>query len=102
MHLSAQEQATGEATYIDDLPHLESELYAGLVISERAHAKFTIDCSALDNMEVSNVADRCVNLHSYIPQHLFIMIIMSENYNTIRYMHVYYIPFAFCDEIYLL
>ena len=52
MHFSALQQATGEATYIDDLPALDGELYAGLVISERAHAKFTLDCSALDNMKV--------------------------------------------------
>ena len=47
MHFSALQQATGEATYIDDLPALDGELYAGLVISEQAHAKFTLDCSAL-------------------------------------------------------
>ena len=62
MHLSALQQATGEGAYIDDLPQLEGELYAGLVISERAHAKFTMDCSALDNMEVSIIADRCMEM----------------------------------------
>ena len=61
MHLSALQQATGEATYIDDLPQLEGELYAALVISERAHAKFTIDCSALENMEVS-IVDTCTSI----------------------------------------
>ena len=52
MHLSAIQQATGEAAYIDDLPALEGELYAGLVISERAHATFTLDCTALESMKV--------------------------------------------------
>ena len=58
MHLSAIQQATGEAAYIDDLPALEGELYAGLVISERAHATFTLDYTALDSMKVgSNARD---------------------------------------------
>ena len=52
MHLSALKQATGEAIYIDDLPYMEREMYAGLVLSERAHATFTIDGSKIDNMEV--------------------------------------------------
>ncbi|XP_071455101.1 xanthine dehydrogenase/oxidase-like [Hetaerina americana] len=38
-HLSAFKQATGEAVYCDDLPHLEDELYLSLVFSTRAHAK---------------------------------------------------------------
>ena len=32
--------------YLDDLPALEGELYAGLVFSEHAHAKITVDASA--------------------------------------------------------
>ena len=52
MHLSALKQASGEAKYIDDLPHFENELYAGLILSERAHAKFTLDTSGLDEMKV--------------------------------------------------
>jgi xanthine dehydrogenase/oxidase len=50
MHLSAEKQVTGEAKYIDDLPHYENELYAGLVLSERAHAEFTLDTQALDGI----------------------------------------------------
>ena len=52
MHLSGIKQSTGEAKYIDDLPHLENELYAGLVLSERAHATFTIDSTKIEKMEV--------------------------------------------------
>ena len=50
MHLSAIQQATGEAVYTDDLPHYENELYAGLILSKVAHANFTIDSSALDEI----------------------------------------------------
>ena len=50
IHLSAIQQATGEAVYTDDLPHYENELYAGLILSEKAHANFTIDSSALDEI----------------------------------------------------
>ncbi|KAL5459110.1 hypothetical protein PMIN06_002961 [Paraphaeosphaeria minitans] len=38
-HLSALKQCTGEAEYIDDMPHFERELYGGLVLSSKAHAK---------------------------------------------------------------
>jgi xanthine dehydrogenase/oxidase len=38
-HLSALKQCTGEAEYIDDMPHFERELYGGLVMSSKAHAK---------------------------------------------------------------
>lgn len=38
-HLSALKQCTGEAEYIDDMPHFERELYGGLVMSAKAHAK---------------------------------------------------------------
>ena len=55
MHLSALKQASGEAKYIDDLPYFENELYAGLILSERAHAKFTLDTSSLDEMKVDCV-----------------------------------------------
>ena len=55
MHLSALQQATGEAAYIDDLPSLTGELYAGLVISDRAHARFTLDYTALNTMKVRNM-----------------------------------------------
>ncbi|CAH2255899.1 xanthine dehydrogenase oxidase [Pelobates cultripes] len=39
MHLSALKQATGEAVYCDDIPHYENELYLGLILSTKAHAK---------------------------------------------------------------
>jgi xanthine dehydrogenase/oxidase len=38
-HLSALKQCTGEAEYIDDMPKLDRELYGGLVMSTKAHAK---------------------------------------------------------------
>lgn len=38
-HLSAEKQATGEAVYVDDIPRFSNELYAGIVFSQRAHAK---------------------------------------------------------------
>lgn len=39
VHTSAFNQTTGEAVYVDDIPHLENELHAALVLSSRAHAK---------------------------------------------------------------
>lgn len=38
-HLSGLKQTTGEAEFIDDMPKLDGELYGGLVLSKRAHAK---------------------------------------------------------------
>lgn len=38
-HLSALKQCTGEAEYIDDMPHMDRELFGGLVLSTKAHAK---------------------------------------------------------------
>lgn len=38
-HVSALKQATGEAIYCDDIPHIEGELYLTLVFSSEAHAK---------------------------------------------------------------
>jgi xanthine dehydrogenase/oxidase len=46
MHLSAPLQASGEARYTDDIPKQTGELYAGLVSSTHAHAKFTVDWSS--------------------------------------------------------
>ncbi|XP_064383993.1 xanthine dehydrogenase/oxidase-like isoform X2 [Halichondria panicea] len=45
MHLSALQQASGEARYMDDIPPTEGELYAGLVLSTHAHANITVDWS---------------------------------------------------------
>lgn len=45
-HLSAFEQATGEAIYTDDLPMFEDELRLAFVLSTKAHAKIlSIDAS---------------------------------------------------------
>ena len=38
MHVSAYKQATGEAVYCDDIPHVSGELYLALVLSTKAHA----------------------------------------------------------------
>ncbi|KAH7109448.1 xanthine dehydrogenase/oxidase [Dendryphion nanum] len=38
-HLSALKQCTGEAQYIDDMSRQDRELYGGLVLSSKAHAK---------------------------------------------------------------
>ncbi|XP_078674888.1 xanthine dehydrogenase/oxidase-like [Branchiostoma floridae x Branchiostoma belcheri] len=47
MHLSALKHATGEAVYTDDMPPLQGELYVGLVLSKKVHAKIlSIDPSA--------------------------------------------------------
>ncbi|OJD15331.1 xanthine dehydrogenase, molybdopterin binding subunit [Emergomyces pasteurianus Ep9510] len=38
-HLAGLKHATGQAEYVDDMPHQENELYGALVLSQRAHAK---------------------------------------------------------------
>ncbi|XP_076033762.1 xanthine dehydrogenase rosy [Oratosquilla oratoria] len=38
-HTTAMQQATGEATYVDDIPRLHNELYGAFVLSTRAHAR---------------------------------------------------------------
>lgn len=37
-HLSGLKHATGEAEYLDDMPHQHRELYCAMVLSEKAHA----------------------------------------------------------------
>jgi xanthine dehydrogenase/oxidase len=37
-HLSGLKHTTGEAEYLDDMPHQENELYCALVLSQKAHA----------------------------------------------------------------
>ena len=45
-HMSGKLQATGEAVYCDDIPKYENELYLGLVLSQKTHAKIVkIDAS---------------------------------------------------------
>ncbi|RPA90536.1 hypothetical protein L873DRAFT_1831700 [Choiromyces venosus 120613-1] len=38
-HLSGLKQATGEAEYIHDMPNIEGQLFGGLVLSKKSHAK---------------------------------------------------------------
>lgn len=46
VHTSAFKQATGEATYLDDIPKFENELFLAMVWSTKAHAYITsIDAS---------------------------------------------------------
>ncbi|XP_052756118.1 xanthine dehydrogenase-like [Galleria mellonella] len=45
-HISAMKQATGEAMYCDDIPHIEGELFLTLVLSTESHARIkSIDAS---------------------------------------------------------
>ena len=37
--------------YVDDIPVVEGELFVGFVLSECAHATFSVDTSALDGMK---------------------------------------------------
>ena len=46
MHLSALQQATGEAIFVDDMPSYKDELHAAIVVSSRPHAEIVdIDIS---------------------------------------------------------
>ncbi|XP_046572351.1 LOW QUALITY PROTEIN: xanthine dehydrogenase/oxidase-like [Haliotis rubra] len=46
VHVSALQQTTGEAVYVDDLPKHEDELYLSMVISTKPHARLvTVDPS---------------------------------------------------------
>ena len=52
MHLSALQQATGEAIYVDDMPSYKDELYAAIVDSTRPHAEIvSIDISEAEKVE---------------------------------------------------
>ena len=52
MHLSALQQATGEAIYVDDMPSYKDELYAAIVDSKRPHAEIVnIDISEAEKVE---------------------------------------------------
>lgn len=51
VHVSALNQATGEAVYGDDIPKFENELYLALVLSKKAHANLTkVDASKALNV----------------------------------------------------
>ena len=49
-------QATGEAVYVDDIPYSEGELYAGLVLSEKAHANI-LEIDASQALQMEGVVD---------------------------------------------
>ena len=45
-HKAADKQVSGSAVYLDDMPRVEGELYLGLVLSTKAHAKIlNVDAS---------------------------------------------------------
>ena len=56
MHISKSQKATGEAVYIDDIPYVEGELYAGLVLSEKAHANI-LHIDASQSLKMDGVID---------------------------------------------
>ena len=56
MHLSALQQATGEAIYVDDMPSYKDELHAAIVVSSRPHAKI-VDIDISEAAEVEGFAD---------------------------------------------
>lgn len=63
-HLSALKHSTGNAQYLDDMPRQRGELYAGLVLSSKAHATIRwIDVE--EALAVPGVED--IVLHSDVP-----------------------------------
>ncbi|XP_038045060.1 xanthine dehydrogenase/oxidase-like [Patiria miniata] len=60
-HQSAFKQVTGEAVYVDDMPHNEIELYLGMVLSKKAHANIlsvdTTEALAIDGVHSYVSAD---------------------------------------------
>lgn len=59
-HLSSLAQTTGQAEYVDDIPPQSDELFCGLVLSTRSHARIvSIDWSAaLESQGVEGYMDR--------------------------------------------
>ena len=55
-HKSSELQATGEATYIDDIPKRCDELYLAFVLSSRAHAKI-VNVDASEALREAGVVD---------------------------------------------
>lgn len=55
-HMSAAKQATGEATYVDDIPPYKDELQLAFVFSTKAHAKL-LDVDASAAMTMPGVVD---------------------------------------------
>lgn len=69
MHASAAKQVTGTAQYIDDMPRLESELYAALVMATPARARIkSVDATVALAMPgvVEYVNNQDVKGHSQI------------------------------------
>ena len=61
MHLSALQQATGEAVYVDDMPSYKDELHATVVVSSRPHAVI-VDIDISEAAKVEGFVDFvCVN-----------------------------------------
>jgi xanthine dehydrogenase/oxidase len=54
VHKSAENQSTGEAQYVDDMPRFENEAYMGLVLSTRAHAEI-VSIDAYKALEMDGV-----------------------------------------------
>ena len=55
-HKSAELHCTGEAVYVDDIPKTTDELYLGLVMSKKVHARI-LDIDATKALEIDGVAD---------------------------------------------
>ena len=55
-HKSAELQACGEATYIDDIPKREDEMYLAFVLSTKAHAKI-LDVDTKEALKIEGVID---------------------------------------------
>ncbi|CAL4058678.1 unnamed protein product, partial [Meganyctiphanes norvegica] len=53
-HMSALNQVTGEAVYVDDMPKYNNELYAALVLSSKPHAKI-ISIDESEAMKIKGV-----------------------------------------------
>ena len=55
-HKSAELHCTGEAVYVDDIPKTIDELYLGLVMSKKVHARI-LDIDATKALEMDGVVD---------------------------------------------
>ncbi|ELU05348.1 hypothetical protein CAPTEDRAFT_170733 [Capitella teleta] len=60
-HVSSKQQTTGEALYVNDIPHCDGELFMAFVLSSKAHAK-------INNVDVS-VALGMPGVTDYIDYH---------------------------------
>jgi xanthine dehydrogenase/oxidase len=55
-HKSADLQACGEATYIDDIPKRKDEVYLAFVLSSKAHAKI-LSVDTTEALKIEGVID---------------------------------------------